>query len=118
MNLTEPSCKLVLDWLCGGAAATRPSARWVGLATGVIPRAHGAIKRGVAYNVRAGDSLTLGGSQRARRSLPMAPSAGNPLAHTVSECEADDQNDCDFQHCISEGLERSPVKAIQAARAA
>jgi hypothetical protein len=41
-------------------------------------------------------------------SLRLAPSAGNPLAHTVFECEADDQNDCDFQHCISEGLERSP----------
>ena len=26
------------------------------------------------------------------------PSARNPLANTVSECEANDQNDCNFQH--------------------
>jgi hypothetical protein len=32
-------------------------------------------------------------------SLRLAPSAGEPLANTVSECEANDQNDCSFQHC-------------------
>jgi len=31
-------------------------------------------------------------------SLRLAPSAGEPIANTVSECEANDQNDCAFQH--------------------
>ncbi len=31
-------------------------------------------------------------------SLRLAPSAGEPLANTVSECEANDQGDCSFQH--------------------
>src|SRR5262249_60655171 len=31
-------------------------------------------------------------------SLRLAPSAGKPLANTVSECEANDQDDCTFQH--------------------
>jgi hypothetical protein len=31
-------------------------------------------------------------------SLRLAPSARNPLANAVSECEANDQNDCDFRH--------------------
>jgi hypothetical protein len=33
--------------------------------------------------------------------LRLVPPAGNPLANTVSECEANDQNDCnyyDFRH--------------------
>lgn len=34
MPLTSFAAKLCLDWLCGGAAATRPSARYVSLATG------------------------------------------------------------------------------------
>jgi hypothetical protein len=35
MNLTEQSAVLLLDWLLGGAPATRPSERWCGLASGV-----------------------------------------------------------------------------------
>src|SRR5262249_30321360 len=31
-------------------------------------------------------------------SLQSTPSAGKPLANTVSECEANDQSDCNFQH--------------------
>jgi hypothetical protein len=31
-------------------------------------------------------------------SLRLAPSAGEPLADTVSECEANNQHDCSFQH--------------------
>jgi hypothetical protein len=31
-------------------------------------------------------------------SLRLTPSAGNPLANTVPECEANDQSDCNFQH--------------------
>ena len=31
-------------------------------------------------------------------SLRLAPSAGNPLAHTVSGCEAKDQSDGSFEH--------------------
>ena len=37
--------------------------------------------------------------------LRLVPSAGNPLANTVSECEANDQSDCNFQHCESRQLE-------------
>lgn len=33
MPLDPFAQKLVLDWLCGGAAATQPSARWVSFAT-------------------------------------------------------------------------------------
>src|SRR5262245_39354353 len=31
-------------------------------------------------------------------SFRLAPSAREPLANTVSECEANDQHDCSFQH--------------------
>jgi hypothetical protein len=31
-------------------------------------------------------------------SLRLAPSAGEPLANTISECEANGQSDCSFQH--------------------
>jgi hypothetical protein len=31
-------------------------------------------------------------------SLRLTPSAGNPLANTVCECEANDQSDCNFKH--------------------
>src|SRR5262249_21354695 len=31
-------------------------------------------------------------------SVRLASPAGNPLAHTVSECESNDQNDCNLQH--------------------
>jgi hypothetical protein len=31
-------------------------------------------------------------------SLRLTPSAGNPLANTVSECEANDGCDCNFKH--------------------
>src|SRR6266699_141174 len=33
-------------------------------------------------------------------SLHSTPSAEKPLANTVSECEANDQSDCSFQHII------------------
>jgi hypothetical protein len=31
-------------------------------------------------------------------SLRLTPSAENPLANTVCECEANDQSDCNFKH--------------------
>lgn len=41
MPLTQNGQKLMLDWLLGGAAATRPSARWLQFATGT-PNVSGA----------------------------------------------------------------------------
>jgi hypothetical protein len=42
---------------------------------------------------------TLAALKTTSQSLRSAPSVRNPLAHTVSECEANDQSDCIFQHC-------------------
>src|SRR5262245_44918001 len=41
MPLTDFGEKLVLDWILGGAAATRPGGRWISFATG-SPNAAGA----------------------------------------------------------------------------
>ncbi len=50
MPLTDAMEKAVLDWVLGGAAATRPTARWVGLAT-ASPTSVSAFEG--AYNTRA-----------------------------------------------------------------
>jgi hypothetical protein len=42
-------------------------------------------------------------------SLQSTPSAGKPLANTVSECEANDQSDCNSRHLAN--LERWSVTA-------
>jgi hypothetical protein len=41
----------------------------------------------------------------------LVPSAGNPLGNTVSEREADDQSNCNFQHWGPRQLPRGPTVA-------
>jgi hypothetical protein len=40
----------------------------------------------------------------------LTPSAGNPLANTVPQCEANDQSDCNFQHWSRANLDREPSR--------
>jgi hypothetical protein len=58
---------------------------------------------GLGHNARAARSASClrelcPKSRLPPLSLRWAPSAGKPLANTVSECEANDQSDCSFQH--------------------
>jgi hypothetical protein len=46
----------------------------------------------------AGASEQVAAIKATSLSLRLAPSMGNPLANTVSECEANDQSDCNFKY--------------------
>src|SRR5262245_17541951 len=65
---------------------------WFTSATGVTGKQNRSrpCDRGADLKVPAAKGTSL--------SLRSAPSAGDPLANAVSECKANDQSDCSFQH--------------------
>jgi hypothetical protein len=52
----------------------------------------------------AGERGLIGAAFHAATLAFMAPSLGNPVANTASECEAKDQRDCNFHAFPMEGL--------------
>jgi hypothetical protein len=67
---------------------------------GVAGRRARAGKRDAAVTLTRTEWRDIGGSFITHSGI--MPSAGKPLANTVSDCEANDQSDCSFQHGISD----------------